>query len=402
MKVLQAPSNIANQAWLMAEGLRARGHEVQVWQYGEPGYGYPVDRVIEPNGDPGIYMRTLCEAVAERFDVVHFHFARSLIPARGYLPWFWDLPVWRSLGVKIVFTFHGTDIRLRSHHLRDDGWSFYRFGDIPCDEELIALRLAVIRRYAHHSTVGSVLDRPYAPEAVYLPKSVDAARLPHIGVSRRDRPVVLHAPSRRATKGTDLVLAGLEAAKARGVPFELDLVQGLPHTDLLKRVANADIVVEKLLGGDAGVASLEAMAMGKVAVARIRDAVWDAHPDLPVVSADPDTFPDVLAGLVAAPSRMQELGQRGRAYVLAEHDVRRTGERLEALYREPGRTGIPAAEGWTIPDPQRWADAWRRRMERAEGNRDAYLERIDRLQARIQRLEAQAAATRSKGSGDVV
>src|SRR5690606_19333860 len=101
-----------------------------------------------------------------------FHFARSLVPASGALPMLWDLPVWRSLGARVVFTFHGSDVRLRSHHISNDEWSFYRFGDIPCDEELIAARLTVIRRYAQQMTVGSVLDLPYVPDATYLPKTV--------------------------------------------------------------------------------------------------------------------------------------------------------------------------------------------------------------------------------------
>lgn len=373
----------------MAEGLRSRGHDVAVWQYGEPGFGFSVDRIIEPNNDPAVYMQTFVEALAEDFDVVHFHFARSLIPARDYLPWFWDLPVWRSLGVRIVFTFHGTDVRLRSHHLADDQWSFYRYGDVPCDEELVAARLSVIRRYAHHLTVGSVLDLPYVPDATYLPKSVDTDRLRLASPPTARRPVILHAPSRRATKGTDLVLEGLEELKTRGLGFDVDLVEGADHRELVERVTRADIVVEKLLGGDAGVSSLEAMALGKVAVARIRAEVIEMHPGLPVVSATPETFVDVMEGLVRDRQRRGQLGVAGRRFVEKEHSHRTTGERLEHLYQARGRTGVPAHSNWTIPTPQKRAETWRARMEKAEEARAAVQVRLESTLRRVDRLEAQ-------------
>ncbi len=408
MRILHAPINIANQAWLMAEGLRSLGHEVEVWQYGESRYGYPADRVIEHEGDPSAYFRTLVEATDRDFDVVHFHFAQSLIPARDYLPRFWDLPVWRAIGVKIVFTFHGTDVRRRSHHIADDPWSFYRYADIPCDEDQIQSDLSVIRRYAHHMTVGSVLDLHYVPEATYLPKSVDLSTLVSLATRTRRRPVVLHAPTARSTKGTKFVLDGLEEVKARGHKFKVDLVEGLTHRELMDRIAHADIVVEKLLGGDAGVGSLEAMAHGKVAIARIRDEVLAVHPDLPVASADPETFPDVLESLLADDDRRQAIGEAGRAYVEREHAPGVTGSRLEEMYNAAGRTGVPSYPQWTTPESQRRTDSWIARMEKAESAQAASKElltqargRSEVLAKRLEDLQAQYAAVRSNpGSSD--
>jgi glycosyltransferase involved in cell wall biosynthesis len=349
VRILHAPRNVANQAWAMAQGLRARGHEVEVWQYGRSPYGFPADRTIKPGDGPDVFLATLFEALGREFDVVHFHFAQSLVPARSLLPWFWDLPVWRARGARIVFSFHGSDVRLKSHHVADE-WSFHRYADIPGDEEKIAARLSVIRAYADRMTISSVLSQPYLPDATYLPKAVEVSALPTVAPVRRTRPVVLHAPSRRETKGTDFVLAGLEELRSRGFEFDFDLVERVPHGEAVARAAAADIVVDKLLGGDAGVGSLEAMALGKVVVARIREEVRRRHPDLPVVSADPETFPNVMEELLGSERRRAELGEQGRAYVLAEHDAAVVGARLEELYSgivPRGRPAIPP--GWTAP-----------------------------------------------------
>ncbi|MFA9429300.1 glycosyltransferase [Egicoccus sp. AB-alg2] len=345
MRVLQAPSNIANIAWAMARGLRGRGHHVEVWNHGPSPNGFPLDRVFDVGREPGPYLDCLNEALEAGFEIFHFHGPRTLVAGRRQLPAMWDLPLLSSLGKRLVFTFHGSDIRLASHHAADDRWSFYNHADIPCDEARIKARLELVSAYADHMTVGSVLDLPYAPDAIYVPKPVDPDAYRHVGLRRRRRPVVLHATRRRATKGTAFIEQGVEVARRSG-RFEFRLVENASHGQLLEAMADADIVVEKVLGGDAGVLSLEAMAMGKVAVARIRDEVRERHPNLPVVSADPETFGDVLAELVSDRRRREWVAERGRAYVEAEHAPPVVAARLEELYATPRRRRPQLPDAW--------------------------------------------------------
>ncbi|WP_418060580.1 glycosyltransferase family 4 protein [Pimelobacter simplex] len=389
MRVLQAPVNIANQAWGLAQGLRARGHEVEVWEYGTSAYDYPCDRRIDVSAGVPAYLAALQDALQGGFDVVHLHFARSLVPEGLPIPAFWDLPMWRAMGVSVAVTFHGSDVRLRSHHLADDEWSFYRYGDVPCDEERIADRLRIIRSYASYLTVGSVLDLPYVEDAVYLPKVIDTSALVAPPLPERPRPVVAHAPSSRSLKGTDLIVAGLDRLRDEGVAFDVDLIEGVGNAEALERMARADIVVEKLLGGDAGVTSLEAMALGRVAVARIREQVLEEHPDLPVVSADPNTFVDVMRDLLADPQRRARLGREGRAYVERVHGIEAGGVRLEELYQRPGRGSVLGYPGWPLPD----TDA---RLEVAESQLAALRGTAERRRARIRKLRGRLDTTRAQ------
>jgi hypothetical protein len=215
---------------------------------------------------------------------------------------------------------------------------------------------------------------------------------------------VLHSPSSRATKGTDLVLAGLDALRAEGVEFEVDLVEGVSHEEAMARMARADVVVEKLLGGDAGVTSLEAMALGKVAVARIREQVRAQHPDMPVVSADPNDFVAVLRSLLTDPARRAELGVAGRAYVEREHAPAVTGRRLETLYAAAApRVSSVGYPGWTVPRVQEHLDLVRRRLDDAQlrlvaaNVRKAELRRrLEASRAKNRRLTRQLEATRAE------
>ena len=343
LRILHAPSNVANIAWAMAVGLRGRGHHVEVWNHGPSPNNFPLDRVFELGKDPAAYVKCLLEALEADFDIFHFHGTRSLIPARGSLPMMWDLPLLHALGKRIVFTFHGSDIRLRSHHAAADRWSFYNFADIPCDEERIAKRMNYLSQYAHQLTVCCVHDLPYAPGARYIPKPIDVAVYPYVEV-RRDRPVVLHATRRRETKGSDLIDAAIDRVRRTGLSFEYRVVENVSYQELLTALADADILVEKVLNGDAGVISLEAMAMGKIAIARIRPEVRNMHPDMPVVNADPESFEDVLVDLIQNWQDHRKLGVRGREYVERNHAPDVIAVQLEALYTPSVRHAKTARE----------------------------------------------------------
>lgn len=359
MKVLLAPSNVANQSTAIAAGLMAIGEDAQIWNYGPSPNGFRIDREYNPTSIDD-YLSIFNQSLNEHFDVYHFHTARSLIPAREGVPQMWDLPILRALGKKIVVSFHGSDIRRASHHIEDDKWSFYRFADIPCDEEKIDTRLAIIRTYAHHMTVSSVLDQIYLPEATYLPKSLDIDQYTFSPSPQRQRPVVLHATRRRETKGTNIIEEQLKNLQ-REFDFEIRIIEGAKHNQLLHEIASADIVVEKLLGGDAGVLSLEAMAMGKVAVARIRDEVFERHPALPVQSADPESFGRTMVKLLYSAELRARIGVAGRKYVEHEHSATESARLLKDLYSTPNvRTARPHPDWGSDPSPRKLEGAYAR------------------------------------------
>ena len=135
MRILHAPSNIANQAWYAAKGLRQLGHEAEVWEYDTNRFGFPVDRAIDTSAhDTKMVLDLLNEAV-DRFDVFHFHFARTLIPSWVPMPFLWDLPLLRMLGKKIFMTFHGIDCTIRRVHEEYNPFSFFRYSDLDADDD---------------------------------------------------------------------------------------------------------------------------------------------------------------------------------------------------------------------------------------------------------------------------
>jgi glycosyltransferase involved in cell wall biosynthesis len=188
-------------------------------------------------------------------------------------------------------------------------------------------------RRAGAQIVGSYDAVRWVPEARVVPPGLDLRDYAPVAPSDAERPLVVHAPSNRAKKGTVHVI---EACARLGV--ELDIVEGVPHDVARGRYARADIVVDQLNAGWHGVFALEAMALGKPVLAHLKDDVVERSAEafgvrVPIVPATADTLVAALRPLVEEPGRRRALGAAGRAYVEQVHDIDRVADRLLDIYR---------------------------------------------------------------------
>lgn len=347
MRILHAPANVANQSWAIAQGLRALGHEAEVWHYNQNPFGYPCDR--NPPFPPGTAqdLYGLITEAIERFDILHFHFGRSLVQrAFKELPALWDLPLYRAANKPVFFTFHGTDVRLKSKHMAENTWSYYRFADMPCDEEQITARLQVIRTYANGLFVASPINLPYVPDATVHPLAIELDAWPYVGPANRDVPLVVHVSSRRATKGTDFALRAVEKARADGLKFDFRLVENVSNDEVRRILSEADVVIHNLLFGDYEMTGVEAMALGKVVITRLDESVTQRYGSLPVQNADPDTVADVLERVLGDADLRAVLGEEGRRFVERTHDAKVVAAQLLRSYEDPPETFAPSWPDW--------------------------------------------------------
>jgi glycosyltransferase involved in cell wall biosynthesis len=385
VRILHAARNIANQPGDIVKALRRLGHDAELWEYGESAFGYPVDRRIDlKQGDPTIFWQTFLESI-ERFDIIHFHFARTFFPnSWGGVPAFWDLPIYRMLGKKVFFTFHGSDIRIRRIHEQVNPWSYYRHSTIESDDDRTEKVIEAIRTYANRMFVQSVDYLHFVPEAEVVERVIDLAAWPEQPPEQRSRPVVLHVPSRRGTKGTEFVIAGMQQLAAEGVPVDFRLLEGVSHDEARREIQAADIVVDNVLTGDYEVVSLETMASSRVAVANIQATVAAAYPDAPVFSVDPDTFVERMRSLIASTEERRDLAARGRPYVARAHDAPVIAEKLLGFY---GRDYPPIRAGtlpdWFSLDGQRVIERLESRISRLEQDNARERRAEDRLRARL-------------------
>ncbi len=306
LRVTHCPVNIAGIPWENVQALRRKGVDARLVVF-ERGRLHPeADLSLDRHG--GIVRRQAAQWQAllkllPQTDVFHFYFGLTLVPKSV------QFPILRALRKRSVFHFLGSDIR----------------GKTPAE-------LAYGSR-AGARIVGSFDALRWVPDAELVPPGLDLRPFtPAPPASDRARPVVVHAPSDRAKKGTDHVIAACAQ-----LPVELDIVENVPHDEARKRYARADIAVDQLNAGWHGVFALEAMALGKPVLTYLKpEVVAKAETaygvKVPIVPATKETLVEALRPLVDSPAERRRVGAESRAYVEHVHDIDKIAERLVDIY----------------------------------------------------------------------
>jgi glycosyltransferase involved in cell wall biosynthesis len=307
LRVLHCPVNTAGVPWQNVLAQRRRGIDAKLLVFNRYRLHPDADESLDLPG--GFLPRQLRQWRAlvrhlPRFDVFHFYFGLTLVPKSL------QFPILHTFRKKSVYHFLGSDIR----------------GKTPA-------QLAYARR-ADARIVGSYDAARWVPQAEVVPPGIDLRGYPAAPLSDRTRPIVLHAPSSRARKGTEHVLAA-----CKQLPVELELVEGLPHPEARARYLQADIVVDQLNAGWYGLFAIEAMALGKPVVTFLHDEAVHRTEEafgvrVPLVPATKETLVDALRPLVESHELRRRVGAESRAYVERVHDLEAMTDRLLALYSQ--------------------------------------------------------------------
>ena len=307
MRALHSPVNVAGGPGAISAGLSALGVESTLLVFNERPFERGFDVNLELRDTSSLasvpfnlpkQLRALAWALP-RFDVFHFHAGLTLAPRRL------TLPLLRRRRKGVVFQSWGSDLRNRSA----SEVSYLHDADAVIVGSYLTRRLAPRGPWPEYDVV---------PPAIVLDDWHPSPTEP--GEVLR----VAHAPSKRAVKGTEAVLAAVESLRRRGAPIELDLIEGVPNAEARKRYAAADLVVDQLRIGWYGMFAIESMALAKPVVVHL-DEQGAAETEgafgleLPLVRADEASIEDVLAGLVEVRAELPELGRRSREYVERVH-----------------------------------------------------------------------------------
>ena len=306
LRVTHAPVNMAGIAYKNVEALKRRGVDARLVVF-KPQPFRPTEFDINLNRPDGFLRAQLTQwralaSLLPKTDVFHFYFGLTLVPRRL------QFPILRATGRKAVFHFVGSDIR----------------GKTP--EQLAYAQQADAR------VVGSYDAIRWVPDADVIPPGIDLKRYTPSAGRGGERPLVVHAPSRKASKGTEFV----EAACAQ-LPVDLDVVHGVTHDEAVERYRQADIVVDQLNAGWYGLFAIEAMALGKPVVTFLHDEAVRRTEEafgvpVPISNATKETLADVLRPLVDDADERRRRAELSRAYVEAVHDDEKIADRLLALY----------------------------------------------------------------------
>lgn len=344
VRLLVAPTNSAGQGWAWAraaerlEGVVARTMQIDMNRFTR----FPADQSVT-RGEyrwSRRWQRAQRRAVLQGVTHVLLESASPLFgdphrrDVRG------ELRQLRHAGIEVALLFHGSDIRSPSRHRARARWS--PFGPDGWDQtaalERVTAENAALAAEAgvplYVSTPDLLVD---LPDAQWLPVVVDpdrwaTARAPF---ANRERPLVVHIPSRTIVKGTDLIDPVLQRLADEGL-VDYRSITGLSNDEMVAAYGDADIVVDQLRIGTYGVAACEAMAAGRLVVSHVDEQVRAVVEQrcgeaLPIIEADAETLESVVRDIVAHPARFATAATAGPGFVRAHHDGSRSVQALRSF-----------------------------------------------------------------------
>lgn len=152
---------------------------------------------------------------------------------------------------------------------------------------------------------------------------------------------VLHAPNHRNIKGSQAVVRAVEELRANGHGIELEIIEKRPNREVLEAIERADLVIDQLVVGWYAMFAIEAMAMAKPTICYLRDDLLDLYlkagllqrGECPLLCADVLTIKPLLSRILAGETDLQDVGLRGRQYVVKHHSLDAIGTLFDRINR---------------------------------------------------------------------
>jgi hypothetical protein len=241
---------------------------------------------------------------------------------------YYDLPVLKFLGKRIIYVFLGSD----SRPLYLDGNTIKSKTGLTAEQCVIMTAkrkrdILKIEKYAdylvesplashlheRHIIKFTVLGLPYDMEGVIVPSEGDGVA---DGMIR-----ILHAPSDPEVKGSGEIIAMVERLQEKGYPIEFIKITGVPNSVLLQEVARCDLIIDQMYSDTpmAGLAT-QAAFLGKPTVVggygkSEMERIYQTEEIPPSFYCRPEDMEEVIESLLKNKGLCKAMGTRARDFV---------------------------------------------------------------------------------------
>lgn len=341
------PANMAGQGWAWGRALeRYRGIPTHVFAVDRGFQQFPADELVSAAdfSRSTLWQLRQVTRLLDRATHVLMEAGRPVFGTLNGRVFDADVPMLREAGIVVGLIFHGSEIRDPGWHAQHYPWSPFSDPSDPLtkrlQEQLAELkpRVEAFEGPKFFSTPDLLDD---IPDGVWLPVTIDLSvwtvgKVP----LERQRPVVVHAPSRAALKGTHYIDAVLQQLGAEDL-VDYRRIEGVPNSQLPEAVSGADIVIDHIGIGNYGVFTCEAMATGRVTLSHIHERVRERVPiPIPVIEVRPDTLDEVLRRVITDRDWALESTVAGPEFVRVLHDGERAAEVLSTVLGIKSRTAV--------------------------------------------------------------
>ena len=240
------------------------------------------------------------------FDIIHFD------TGLGFYRNAKQAIKWKSEGKKIVCCYYGSDLRIRGVIKELD-----KISDLNITSEFDHLELK--------------------KDLQYLFYPFDTTELPKKNNSNNEIIKIIHSPTNRKYKGTDIIIEVInKIKKERNIKFLL--IENMNRSELLNIKSSCDICIDQVggtMGGTGyGKAGLETLGMEIPTITNMSKPYINWLPENPfVVANNKDELYLKLNELIEDKSLREDIGKKGKDWVNKYHGFENVDKELKKLYK---------------------------------------------------------------------
>lgn len=222
---------------------------------------------------------------------------------------------WKRQGKKLISFYHGSDLRIRGYIKELDAIT-----DLNLTSEYDLLTMKAGLEYCFY---------PYDP-----------SELPQRKVNYSGKVKIVHSPTNRRYKGTELILGVIERLKNER-DIEFFLIEGKPRAEVLEIKAGCDICIDQVggnMGGTGyGKSGLESLALGLPTLTNMTEDYKNWLPENPfVLCNNADELYANLKLLIDDRDRRERLGKLGKEWVIKYHGYESVYKNITELFQRKG------------------------------------------------------------------
>ncbi|MEM5829236.1 MAG: glycosyltransferase [Candidatus Aenigmatarchaeota archaeon] len=254
----------------------------------------------------------------KKYDVFHFH-TKSILPLN------YDAILAKVNKKKIIFHFHGCEIRLFYHG--------------PCRMCLKINKNSKIKLIQNANKLSDkiIVSTPdllkQLPNSLWIENSIDIEEWKYEKKIKTDDIVrIVHSPSDRILKGTQYIEYAVDQLKKSGYKVELILLENIPNTKVREFIEKADIAIDQLNVGWYGVFAIESMCMGIPTCVYIRNDLEEFAKKRPIINVNPKNLLEILRILIEDEKLRKNIGKKSRKFVRSNHNSIKNAKKIIKLY----------------------------------------------------------------------
>lgn len=284
-----------------------------------------------------------------KYDVFHFNSGKTLTAMRSSLLSLYfmriELMILKLLKKKIIVTFQGSDARQSNYCIINYKFTHYNnphvINNLLIDERK-RKKIRIFDRFADLMYTTQPDLKNVLPDRTNFRAltKIDVCEIhPNYNNYNSNKPfVIVHAPSNRLVKGTQIIEAAINQLIDEGYSINFHLIENISNKSALKIYAKADLAIDQIFVGWYGGFAVELMALGKPVMCYVRESDMIHIPikmknEMPIINTNPENITNDLRKVINNRHELNLVAKKSRIFVENWHDINKIARNIMLDYK---------------------------------------------------------------------